>query len=71
MFQDGIGVMVYVFLRDIVRAWHLSVIVCIAPTSNGEINRELKHVTFLSHGRTPEVYYFPILLVFTLPHLYF
>ena len=33
--------------------------------------RELKHATFLSHGRTPEVYCFPILLVFTLPHLYF
>ena len=34
-------------------------------------NRELKHATFLSHGRTAEVYSFPILLVFTLPHLYF
>ena len=33
--------------------------------------RELKHATFLSHRRTPEVYSFPILLVFTLPHLYF
>ena len=33
--------------------------------------RELKHATFLSHRRTPEVYCFPILLVFTLPHLYF
>ena len=33
--------------------------------------RELKHATFLSHGRTPEVYCFPILLVFSLPHLYF
>ena len=28
--------------RDIVRAWHLSIIVCIASTSNGEVNRELK-----------------------------
>ena len=33
--------------------------------------RELKHATFLSHGRTPEVYCFPILPVLTLPHLYF
>ena len=33
-------------------------------------NRELKHATFLNHGRTPEMYCFPILLVFTLPHLY-
>ena len=32
---------------------------------------ELKHAPFLSHGRTPEVYCYPILLVFTLPHLYF
>ena len=34
-------------------------------------NRELKHATFLSRGRTPEVYCFPILPVLTLPHLYF
>ena len=33
--------------------------------------RELKHATFLSHGRTPEAYCFPILPVLTLPHLYF
>ena len=32
--------------------------------------RELKHATFLSHGRTPEVCCFPILLVFTLPHIF-
>ena len=32
--------------------------------------RELKHATFLSHRRTPEVYCFPILPVLTLPHLY-
>ena len=32
-------------------------------------SRELKHATFLSHGRTPEVYWFPILLVFTLPQV--
>jgi len=30
---------------------------------------ELEHATFLSHGRTREVYCFPILLVFTLPHI--
>ena len=33
--------------------------------------RELKYATFLSHGRTPEVYCFAFLLVFTLPLLYF
>ncbi|KAK2557339.1 hypothetical protein P5673_020442 [Acropora cervicornis] len=35
------------------------------------VNRELKHATFLSHRQIPEVYCFPILLVFSLPHLYF
>ena len=35
------------------------------------VNRELKHATFFSHGRTPQVYCFPILPVLTLPHLYF
>jgi len=33
--------------------------------------REPKHATFLSHRPTPGVCCFPILLVFTLPHLYF
>ena len=62
----------YVFSRDKVRrALTVSIIVCIAPTSNREVNRELKHVTFLSHGWTPEVYCIPSLLVFILPHLYF
>ena len=42
------------------------------PSVSGLLcNRELKHATFLSHGRTPEVYCYPILLVLTLPHLYF
>ena len=36
-----------------------------------EIIREVEHATFLSYGRTLEVYCFPILLVFTLPHLHF
>ena len=38
---------------------------------NFSFHRHFKHATFLSLGRTPEVYCFPILLVFTLPHLYF
>ena len=39
--------------------------------SFSQANRELKHATFLSHGRRPEVYCFPNLLVFILPHLHF
>ena len=31
----------------------------------------VKHATFLSHGRTPEMCCFSISLVFTLPHVYF
>ena len=50
-------------------AGDLSLIATLATLANDI--RELKHATFLRHGRTPEVYCFPILLVFTLPHLYF
>lgn len=39
--------------------------------ANGYGSRELRHAMFLSHGWTPEVYCFAILLVFTLPHLHF
>ena len=38
-----------------------------APIDN---NRELRHVTFTSHGRQREMCSFPLQLVSTLPHLY-
>jgi len=49
----------------------LPAVVVIGRSKYFGINRELRHATFLSHGRTPEVYCFSISLVFTLPHVYF
>ena len=71
-FLDSSSLILFYFICFRITSSTLQLLIILNFYIAASINiKELKHATFLSHGRSPEVYCFSILLVFTLSHLYF